>query len=168
MDLPKSAVDLNLDNIDETLIWLQHNQPMNQIEKELEELFDYFHISNKKIESQLRKVTFEVSEIDYCSFRTLVEISRFETPSRQVQENIKSDLRLFSTQHLKLLRQAVQKSQLLNNFTAALGCISLSDRLRSDFLEFFDDFVLEKQKIITVRLNNLIDKITLIGHQQGN
>ena len=163
MDLPELTVDLNLDKIDSGLNWLQHNLPNSQIEKELEELFEYLYNSNKKIESQLTKITSEVAQVDYNSFRSLVESTRFESPSRQEKVNIKSDLRIESTQHLKLLRQVIDNSQRLNNFTAFLGCLCLSDdKFKRDFVEFLDDFVAEKQKIIVVKLNNLIDKISLI------
>ena len=53
MDLPELTVDLNLDTIDFGLNWLQHNLPNSQIEKELEELFEYFDNSNKEIDSCL-------------------------------------------------------------------------------------------------------------------
>ena len=165
MDLPKLSGNVNLDNIDQTLNWLEYNQSKNQIVKEWEELFDFISRSDRKIESQLKIITSEMSQVDYSSFRLLVESTRFETPSRQQKENIESDLGFESTHHLELLRQAIQKSQLLNNSTAVLGQICLSEeKFKIDFVEFLDDFVVEKEKIILLKLNDLIDKVTLIQH----
>ena len=165
MDLPKLSGNVNLDNIDQTLNWLEYNQSKNQIVKEWEELFDFISRSDRKIESQLKIITSEISQVDYSLFRLLVESTRFETPSRQQKENIESDLGFESTHHLELLRQAIQKSQLLNNSTAVLGQICLSEeKFKIDFVEFLDDFVVEKEKIILLKLNDLIDKVTLIQH----
>ena len=168
MDLPKLSGNVNLDNIDQTLNWLEYNQSKNQIVKEWEELFDFISRSDRKIESQLKIITSEMSQVDYSSFRLLVESTRFEVPSRQEKENIKSDLGFKSTHHLEILRETIQKSQLLNNFTAVLGHICLSkEKSKIDFVEFLDDFVVEKQKIILSKLGHLIDKVTLIQHQQN-
>ena len=165
MDLPKLSGNVNLDNIDQTLNWLEYNQSKNQIVKEWEELFDFISRSDRKIESQLKIITSEMSQVDYSLFRLLVESTRFEVPSRQEKENIESDLGFESTHHLELLRQAIQKSQLLNNSTAVLGQICLSEeKFKIDFVEFLDDFVVEKEKIILLKLNDLIDKVTLIQH----
>ena len=165
MDLPKLSGNVNLDNIDQTLNWLEYNQSKNQIVKEWEELFDFISRSDRKIESQLKIITSEISQVDYSLFRLLVESTRFETPSRQQKENIESDLGFESTHHLELLRQAIQKLQLLNNSTAVLGQICLSEeKFKIDFVEFLDDFVVEKEKIILLKLNDLIDKVTLIQH----
>ena len=168
MDLQKLSGNVNLDNIDQTLNWLEFNQSKNQIENELEELFNFIHSANRKIEAELRKLTSEVPQVDYLCFRLLVESTRFETPSRQEKENIESDLGFESTHHLELLRQAIQKSQLLNNSTAVWGQICLNEeKFKIDFVEFLDDFVVEKQKIILLKLGHLIDKVTLIQHQQN-
>ena len=168
MDLPKLSGNVNLDNIDQTLNWLEYNQSKNQIVKEWEELFDFISRSDRKIESQLKIITSEMSQVDYSLFRLLVESTRFVTPSRQEKENIESDLGFESAHHLELLRQAIQKSQLLNNSTAVLGQICLSEeKFKIDFVEFLDDFVVEKQKIILLKLGHLIDKVTLIQHQQN-
>ena len=165
MDLPKLSGNVNLDNIDQTLNWLEYNQSKNQIVKEWEELFDFISRSDRKIESQLKIITSEMSQVDYSLFRLLVESTRFVTPSRQEKENIESDLGFESAHHLELLRQAIQKSQLLNNSTAVLGQICLSEeKFKIDFVEFLDDFVVEKEKIILLKLNDLIDKVTLIQH----
>ena len=59
MDLPELTVDVDLDEIDSSLNWLQPNQPNSQIEQELEELFNYFDNSNKEVESQLRKIALD-------------------------------------------------------------------------------------------------------------
>ena len=169
MDLPELTVDVDLDEIDSSLNWLQPNQPNSQIEQELEELFNYFDNSNTEVESQLRKIALEVPQLDYSSFRCLVESTRFETPTKQEIENIKSDLRIESTQQLKLLRQVIKNSQLYNNFTTFLGCMCLSeDKIKNDFVELLDNIVVEKQKIIIVKLDNLIDKVTLNRHQTLN
>ena len=169
MDLQKLSGNVNLDNIDQTLNWLEFNQSKNQIENELEELFNFIHSANRKIEVELRKLTSEVPQVDYLCVRLLVESNRLETPSRQEKENIESDLGFESTHHLELLRQAIQKSQLLNNSTAVLGQICLSEeKSKSVFVEFLDDFVVEKQKIILVKLSHLIDTVTSIQHQQNN
>ena len=169
MDLPKLSGNVNLDNIDQTLNWLEYNQSKNQIVKEWEELFDFISRSDRKIESQLKIITSEISQVDYSLFRLLVESTRFVTPSRQEKENIESDLGFESAHHLELLRQAIQKSQLLNNSTAVLGQICLSEeKSKSVFVEFLDDFVVEKQKIILVKLSHLIDTVTSIQHQQNN
>ena len=169
MDLPKLSGNVNLDNIDQTLNWLEYNQSKNQIVKEWEELFDFISRSDRKIESQLKIITSEMSQVDYSLFRLLVESTRFVTPSRQEKENIESDLGFESAHHLELLRQAIQKSQLLNNSTAVLGQICLSEeKSKSVFVEFLDDFVVEKQKIILVKLSHLIDTVTSIQHQQNN
>ena len=169
MDLQKLSGNVNLDNIDQTLNWLEYNQSKNQIVKEWEELFDFISRSDRKIESQLKIITSEMSQVDYSLFRLLVESTRFVTPSRQEKENIESDLGFESAHHLELLRQAIQKSQLLNNSTAVLGQICLSEeKSKSVFVEFLDDFVVEKQKIILVKLSHLIDTVTSIQHQQNN
>ena len=165
MDLQKLSGNVNLDNIDQTLNWLEFNQSKNQIVKEWEELFDFISRSDRKIESQLKIITSEISQVDYSLFRLLVESTRFVTPSRQEKENIESDLGFESAHHLELLRHAIQKSQLLNNSTAVLGQICLSEeKFKIDFVEFLDDFVVEKEKIILLKLNDLIDKVTLIQH----
>ena len=51
MDLQKLSGNVNLDNIDQTLNWLEFNQSKNQIENELEELFNFIHSANRKIEA---------------------------------------------------------------------------------------------------------------------
>ena len=42
-------------------------------------------------------------------------------------------------------------------------CLS-EDKIKNDFVELLDNIVVEKQKIIIVKLDNLIDKVTLIQH----